>query len=108
MGCNEHRDLERTEGLRRLLDEGALVADSRQEVLARYILNHGFAALSETQQQEFHDDLLPLLDLRDRSDHIQLFISKAVVGDAAFAAIADLDLGDHVRHRRHRRRRRRR
>lgn len=68
MGCNEHRDLERTERLRRLLDEGALVADSHQEVLARYILNHGFAALSETQQQEFHDDLLPLLDLRDRSE----------------------------------------
>ena len=35
-------------------------------------------------------------DLRDRSDHIQLFISKAVVGDDAFAAIADLDLGDWI------------
>ena len=33
-------------------------------------------------------------DLRDRSDHVQLFISKAVVGDDAFAQIADLDLGD--------------
>ena len=32
-------------------------------------------------------------DLRDRSDHIQLFISKAVVGDEAFARIAELDLG---------------
>lgn len=68
MGCNEHRDLERSEGLRRLLDDGVLEADSRQEVLARYILNHGFAALSEVQQQEFHDDLLPLLDRRDRSE----------------------------------------
>lgn len=68
MGCNEHRDLERSEDLRRLLDEGVLEADSRQEVLARYILNHGFAALSEGQQQEFHDDLLPLLDRRDRSE----------------------------------------
>jgi len=35
-------------------------------------------------------------DLRDRSDHIQLFISKAVVGDDAFAAITDLDLGDWI------------
>jgi hypothetical protein len=68
MGCNEHRDLERSEGLRRLLDEGVLEADSRQEVLARYILNHGFAALSEVQQQEFHAELLPLLDRRDRSE----------------------------------------
>ena len=33
-------------------------------------------------------------DLRDRSDHVQLFISKAVVGDDAFAQIAELDLGD--------------
>lgn len=34
--------------------------------------------------------------LRDRTDQIQLFISKAVVGDEAFAAIADLDLGDWI------------
>lgn len=32
--------------------------------------------------------------LRDRTDQLQLFISKAVVGDEAFAAIGDLDLGD--------------
>jgi lysyl-tRNA synthetase class 2 len=32
--------------------------------------------------------------LRDRTDQIQLFISKAVVGDDAFARIAELDLGD--------------
>ncbi|MDN6860700.1 hypothetical protein QO207_29265 [Pseudomonas sp. CAN2814] len=68
MGSNEHRDLERSEGLRRLLDDGVLEADSRQEILARYILNHGFAALSEVQQQEFHAELLPLLDRRDRSE----------------------------------------
>lgn len=68
MGWNDHRDVERSEGLRRLLNEGALEADSRQEILARYILNHGFAALSETQQQAFHDELLPLLDRRDRSE----------------------------------------
>ena len=35
-------------------------------------------------------------DLRDRSDHVQLFISKAIVGDEAFALIADLDLGDWI------------
>ena len=35
-------------------------------------------------------------DLRDRGDHVQLFISKAVVGDEAFAQIADLDLGDWI------------
>ncbi|MFK7917247.1 MAG: lysine--tRNA ligase [Ilumatobacter sp.] len=34
--------------------------------------------------------------IRDRSDDIQLFISKAVVGDAAFAEIKQLDLGDWV------------
>ncbi|MGB0112975.1 MAG: lysine--tRNA ligase [Ilumatobacteraceae bacterium] len=34
--------------------------------------------------------------LRDRSGDVQLFISKAVVGDDAFAAIKQLDLGDWV------------
>ncbi|MEO6125811.1 MAG: lysine--tRNA ligase [Ilumatobacteraceae bacterium] len=34
--------------------------------------------------------------LRDRTDQIQLFISKGVVGDDAFAAIGDLDLGDWI------------
>lgn len=34
--------------------------------------------------------------LRDRSGEIQLFISKAVLGDDAFAAVGDLDLGDWV------------
>ena len=35
-------------------------------------------------------------DLRDRGDHVQLFISKAVVGEDAFTQIADLDLGDWI------------
>ena len=34
--------------------------------------------------------------LRDRSGDLQLFISKAVVGDDAFAAVKQLDLGDWV------------
>jgi len=34
--------------------------------------------------------------LQDRSGDIQLFVSKAVVGDDAFNAINDLDLGDWV------------
>lgn len=34
--------------------------------------------------------------IRDRTDEVQLFISKAVVGDDAFAAIKRLDLGDWV------------
>ncbi len=34
--------------------------------------------------------------LRDRSDELQLFISKATVGDDAFEFIANLDLGDWV------------
>ncbi len=68
MGWNDHQDVERSEGLRRLLEDGVLEADSREEILARYILNHGFAALSEAQQQEFHDQLLPLLDRRDRGE----------------------------------------
>lgn len=34
--------------------------------------------------------------IRDRTDEVQLFISKAVVGDDAFAEIKRLDLGDWV------------
>ena len=34
--------------------------------------------------------------IRDRSGEVQLFVSKAVVGDEAFAAIKHLDLGDWV------------
>ena len=34
--------------------------------------------------------------LRDRTGEIQLFVSKAVVGDDAFAASRELDLGDWV------------
>ena len=34
--------------------------------------------------------------LRDRTGEVQLFISKAVVGDEAFAAVKALDLGDWV------------
>ncbi|MBM3730276.1 MAG: lysine--tRNA ligase [Actinobacteria bacterium] len=34
--------------------------------------------------------------LRDRDDEIQLFVSRAVVGDDLFARIDDLDLGDWV------------
>jgi lysyl-tRNA synthetase, class II len=34
--------------------------------------------------------------MRDRSAEIQLFVSKAVIGDEAFAAVRDLDLGDWV------------
>lgn len=39
---------------------------------------------------------LIFVTVRDRSDDIQLFISKAVVGDDAFAALKRLDLGDWV------------
>lgn len=34
--------------------------------------------------------------VRDRSGEVQLFISKAIVGDEAFASIKSLDLGDWV------------
>ncbi|MEX2626326.1 MAG: lysine--tRNA ligase, partial [Ilumatobacteraceae bacterium] len=34
--------------------------------------------------------------LRDRSDEIQLFVSRAVVGDDEFAEVKELDLGDWV------------
>ena len=34
--------------------------------------------------------------MRDRDGEVQLFVSKAVVGDDLFAAIRDLDLGDWV------------
>ncbi|MCJ1887114.1 hypothetical protein LNN38_19795 [Pseudomonas sp. LA21] len=63
MGWNDHRDVALDHQLRQLLAEQTLEPDSRQEILARYILDHGFAALSEEQQQQFRDDLLPLLNL---------------------------------------------
>ena len=34
--------------------------------------------------------------IRDRDAHIQLFVSKAVIGDAAFDDVKELDLGDWV------------
>ncbi|MBB4864766.1 hypothetical protein HNP46_003638 [Pseudomonas nitritireducens] len=68
MGWNDHRDVELNQGLQRLLDEGAPESDSRREILARYILNHGFAALSEEQQLQFQQELLPLLDCPSRSE----------------------------------------
>jgi len=34
--------------------------------------------------------------MRDRDGEVQLFVSKAVIGDAAFEAVKDLDLGDWV------------
>ena len=34
--------------------------------------------------------------VRDRDDEVQLFVSKAVVGDEAFEALRNLDLGDWV------------
>ncbi|MFZ9532662.1 MAG: lysine--tRNA ligase, partial [Ilumatobacteraceae bacterium] len=39
---------------------------------------------------------LMFLTVRDRSDEIQLFVSKSVVGDDSFDTIATLDLGDWV------------
>lgn len=39
---------------------------------------------------------LQFATMRDRSGEIQLFVSLAAVGEAAFEAIADLDLGDWV------------
>ncbi|MCY1399402.1 hypothetical protein D3C76_640040 [compost metagenome] len=47
--------------LRQLLSDGALEPDGGPDVLARYILAHGFAALSEDQQKQFQEELLPLL-----------------------------------------------
>ena len=39
---------------------------------------------------------LIFITLQDRSDAVQLFVSKSVVGDDAFDAINSLDLGDWV------------
>jgi lysyl-tRNA synthetase, class II len=39
---------------------------------------------------------LVFAQMRDRSGEIQLFISKAVIGEEGFAAVKDLDLGDWV------------
>ncbi|ANI14945.1 MULTISPECIES: hypothetical protein [Pseudomonas] len=61
MGWNDHQDAAFTAALRQLFAQGSLEPDSREEILARYILEHGFAALSEEQQQRFRDELLPRL-----------------------------------------------
>ena len=39
---------------------------------------------------------LTFITLRDRSDEIQLFVSKAVVGDEAFELVNSFDLGDWI------------
>jgi lysyl-tRNA synthetase class 2 len=39
---------------------------------------------------------LVFVTIQDRDDRVQLFVSKAVVGDDAFAAVKSLDLGDWV------------
>ena len=39
---------------------------------------------------------LIFLTIRDRSDEIQLFVSKSVIGDEGFANVKSLDLGDWV------------
>ncbi|HRE01409.1 MAG TPA: OB-fold nucleic acid binding domain-containing protein, partial [Ilumatobacteraceae bacterium] len=39
---------------------------------------------------------LVFAQLRDRTDQLQLFISKAVVGDDTFATVGELDLGDWI------------
>jgi lysyl-tRNA synthetase class 2 len=39
---------------------------------------------------------LVFASLRDRTGDLQLFVSKAVIGDDGFEAVADLDLGDVV------------
>ncbi|MGA1220371.1 MAG: lysine--tRNA ligase [Ilumatobacteraceae bacterium] len=39
---------------------------------------------------------LIFLTIRDRSDEIQLFVSKAVIGDDGFESVKSLDLGDWV------------
>ena len=71
-------------------------------------LRHEFGALeagTETEHQVAAAGRVMLLrdsgklvfaTMRDRDDEVQLFISKAVVGDEAFDAIKDLDLGDWV------------
>jgi lysyl-tRNA synthetase class 2 len=39
---------------------------------------------------------LLFITVRDRSDDMQLFVSKSVVGDDVFDSINSLDLGDWV------------
>ncbi|MCP8466275.1 hypothetical protein NK553_20170 [Pseudomonas sp. ZM23] len=62
MGWNDHQDVALIQQLRQLLAAQVLEADSRQEILARYLLDHGFAALSEEQQKQFREELLPLME----------------------------------------------
>jgi lysyl-tRNA synthetase, class II len=79
-------DRDRT--LRQLRDEfGQLEAgaetDTTVSVAGRVLLKRGQGKLI-------------FATVRDRDDQVQLFLSKAVLGDAGFAAADDLDLGDWV------------
>ncbi len=64
------------------LEDGA-ETDSRYVLAGRMMLRRGQGKLMFAQ-------------LADRSGTLQLFVSKAVIGDEGFAAFADLDLGDWI------------
>jgi lysyl-tRNA synthetase class 2 len=79
---------DRTHSLGDLRDQfGTLEAGSETEVSATVA---GRIMLKRDQGK------LIFITLQDRSGNIQLFISKGVVGDDAFDAINELDLGDWV------------
>ena len=63
--------------------------DDGEETEVRYVLA-GRMMLQRGQGK------LMFAQLADRSGTIQLFVSKAVMGDEGFAAFADLDLGDWI------------
>lgn len=65
-----------------LLEAGAETPD-RVQVAGRIMLRRDTGKLVFAQ-------------MRDRSHEIQLFISKAVIGEEGFAAVKDLDLGDWI------------
>jgi lysyl-tRNA synthetase class 2 len=61
----------------------ALAADHRYHVFGRIVARRGFGKAS-------------FLRLRDATGELQLFGKQDVMGDAAFSALDDLDVADHV------------
>jgi len=57
--------------------------------------DHRVAAAGRVMLQREQGKLI-FATMRDRDADIQLFVSKAVIGDDGFAALGDLDLGDWV------------
>jgi lysyl-tRNA synthetase class 2 len=106
LAAEKARRLARVEGIRARGDEPYPYRFDRSHTLAEVRAAHGdLEPGTETDSEvtvagrimlQRDTGKLIFATIQDRSDRIQLFISKAVVGDDAFADVKELDLGDWV------------